>query len=459
MNSKFSIQTYLVIGLMLFALFFGAGNLIYPAFLGTYAGQNLLLAIFAFCLTAVTLPLLGVVAIGFAGVDGADQLAQKVSKPYARIFTIILYLAIGPFFAIPRTGATSYAIAVLPFATDQLWTKALYALLFFGTSYLLAIKPSKLADNLGKYLTPLLLLVLGIIVVASYIHPAGGFQAAMNASSNVSDAFADHPFFAGLIQGYGTMDALAALAFSVIVINATKQFGAKSKVDIAKLTLGSGLVATSLLAIIYYLVARIGATSATLFQLNNGLYTYQGAAIDGSSILSQAATFYLGSFGQIALAVVIFLACLSTASGLISACANYFNQIIPKLSLEIWAALFTLIASFFYFGGLSELLKWSLPLLYLLYPLTIVLIALSLTENIFKPSHKTYQITIIFTSLAGLYDAFSTLSSLTGYFTLPSPLQGFFTEVIPLGNVAMSWISFAITGFILGKMLEHIKKS
>lgn len=224
---------------MLFALFFGSGNLIYPAFLGIYSGSNLALAILGFCLTGVTLPLLGVVAVAYSGDSDVEDFARPVSRHYALLFSIALYLSIGPFFAIPRTGATSFSIGIQPILGDSISVKVDYGLLFFGLSYILAIKPSKIADRIGKYLTPALLIILAILVIASFIKPAGDIGTAYNAANDISNAFKEVPFVAGLIQGYGTMDALASLAFAIIVIDASKQHGAKNQSEVALLTFKS----------------------------------------------------------------------------------------------------------------------------------------------------------------------------------------------------------------------------
>lgn len=450
---------YLIIGFMLFALFFGAANLIYPAFLGIYSGSNLALAIIGFCLTGVTLPLLGVVAVARSGASDVEDFVRPVSKRYALLFSIALYLSIGPFFAIPRTGATSFSVGIQPIFGDNLIAKIVYGLLFFGLSYLLAIRPSKIADRIGKYLTPALLIIIAVLVVASFIKPAGDIGVAHNAANDISNAFKDVPFVAGLIQGYGTMDALASLAFAIIVIDASKQHGAKTQSEVAGLTFKSGIIATVLLALIYIFVARIGATSQSLFSFTDGQFMLNGAPVDGGNVLSQSAHFYLGNIGQVVLALAIFLACLTTATGLITACAEYFHKLQPKVSHVSWATIFTLIALVFYFGGLSELIKWSLPVLYLLYPLTIAIVLLMLCSKFFQNSPIVYRLTIAFTMIPALYDALSTLSAMTGLFNLPNGVVYFFTSVVPLGQFSMGWISFAVVGFILGVIVQRVQKN
>lgn len=458
-KSQSSTSMYLVVGLMLFALFFGAGNLIYPAFLGLYSGSNLGLSILGFCLTAVTLPLLGVVAIAYTGADDAEKLASPVSKAYAIFFSVALYLSIGPFFAIPRTGATSYSIGIEPIFGSSFLVKVIYAVVFFGLSYFLAIKPSKMADRIGKYLTPTLLVVIAILVIASFVNPADQFGTPTNAGPSVDSAFANLPFVAGLIQGYGTMDALASLAFAIVVINSAKSFGAKSNEEIAGVTVKSGLIATVLLALIYIFVSRIGATSQALFDLVDGSFLSNGNSVDGGGILSQAAYFYLGKVGQVILAVVIFLACLTTSTGLISASAEYFHKLLPKVSYFAWATIFTLIGTTLYFNGLGEIIKWSVPVLFLLYPLTVVIILLGLTHKLFKNDPLVYKTTIGLTFVAAFYDALSTFAGMTGFFTLSEGVKQFFANTVPLGAYSMGWISFAAVGFVLGFVLHKLKKA
>lgn len=450
---------YIIIGFMLFALFFGASNLIYPAFLGIYSGSNLALAILGFCLTGVTLPLLGVVAVSYSNANNVEDFVKPVSRHYAIWFSIALYLSIGPFFAIPRTGAASFSIGVEPIFGSSIIVKIIYGLLFFGASYLLAIKPSKIADCIGKYLTPVLLSVIAILIIASFIKPAGHIGIPHNAASDISNSFKNIPFVAGLIQGYGTMDALASLAFAILVIDASKQHGAKNQKEVSILTLKSGLVASLLLAFIYIFIARIGATSQSLFDFSGGLFTISHVPIDGGNVLSQAATYYLGNLGHIVLSIAVFLACWSTATGLIAACAEYFHKLQPKISHVTWASLFTLIALGFYFGGLSELIKWSLPVLYLLYPLTIVIIFLALLDRKFHSQPIVYRLTIGFTAIPALYDALSTLSNMTGLFTLPNTVVTFFSKIVPLGQFSMGWIPFAIAGFMISFIISKINKN
>lgn len=454
MLKKFKNPT-LIVGFMLFALFFGAGNLTFPAFLGLYSGQHLWQAIIGFCITGIGLPLLGVTAVAFSGHETPQELAHPVSKWYALLFAAILYLSIGPFFAIPRTGATSFSIGIEPIFGNSLLVRIIYALIFFGLSYFLAVKPSQIADYIGKYLTPILISVLGILIVVSFINPIGGLGEPRNASETINNAFKDSPFVAGLIQGYGTMDALASLAFAVLVINAIKDHGISEKKKVGQNVVKSGLIACFILSLVYVFIGHIGATSQSLFTLKRGIFELYGIQVDGGHILNQSAAFYLGNLGQTILSVVIFLACLTTSSGLITACSEFFHHLMPKVSHVTWVSVFTLMSTLFYFGGLSEIVKWSTPFLYLLYPLTIALILLVFTKSFFANHSFVYQTTIVAAFIASFYDFASTLGSMTGFFQLPDAMKHFFTTVVPLGQYNMGWILFTLIGYLIGLSGYH----
>lgn len=203
------------VGLMLFALFFGAGNLIFPAFLGQQAGSNWLSAMSGFLLTGAGLPLLGVIAIGYSGSRDVQDLASRVTPWYGVAFAAVLYLAIGPLFATPRTATVTFEIGVTPFIGPEHKTMALaiFSAFFFGVTYWLSISPGKLVDRIGKVLTPALLATIAVLVGYAAFNPMGELQAAQG-------GFADRPFVTGVLEGYQTMDALASLVFAIIVIDA-----------------------------------------------------------------------------------------------------------------------------------------------------------------------------------------------------------------------------------------------
>ena len=438
--SKVFKNSYVTIGLMLFALFFGAGNLIFPAFLGAYSGSNVWLSVLGFCVTGVTLPLLGVVAVSYSGATDVSDFAGRVSKKFGVVYAVALYLSIGVLFAIPRTGATSYEVGVEPIFGSSLLVKVIYAVVFFGLTYFLAMNPSKIADRVGKYLTPLLILVLVVLVVASFFKATPGYGEPLNAAKDAANAFSGGPLVAGLLQGYGTMDTLASLAFAIIVINAAK-------------------FSVVLLALVYIFVARIGAISQNLFELNDkGLLTHAGKVVSGGTILSVTSHYFIGNVGQVVLALVIFLACLTTSTGLVTACSEYFQRLVPKVSHKVWATIFTLGSTALYFNGLTVIINWSVPVLYLLYPLTIALVFITFLAKTFGDRKEVYLTTTVFTFVPALYDSVSTFTAMTKWFELPKSVVHFFTKVVPLGSYSMGWVPFAVLGFLVGFVYVKVFK-
>ncbi len=376
MEKKLSFSSSLVIGVMLFALFFGAGNLIFPAELGQLAGDQTWKAMLGFLFTGVGLPFLGILAIGFSGKKDLQDLASRIHPIYALVFTAILYLTIGPFFAAPRTGAVAFDIGVAPFlngfSVDL--ARLLFTLVFFGFSMWLSLNPAKIVDRVGKYLSPLIIILLIGLIGMTLLNPMGKAQVAQA-------PYIEAPFFTGFLEGYNTMDALASLVFGIIVINALHAMGITSKKQILASTVKTGFVAAGFLAIIYLGIAYLGATSVDLFGYLKG----------GGPVLSETAAHLFGSVGLVLLGVVIMLACLTTAIGLMTACSEYFHAIIPKVSYKAFVVFFStfclVVANF----GLENIINYSLPVLVLLYPLAMVLIILTFTGPLFGQSSLVYR--------------------------------------------------------------------
>ena len=230
-------------GLMLFALFFGAGNLIFPAAMGQQAGEHIVSAMLGFMLTGAGLPLLGVAAIGYSGSRDVQELASRVTPLYGLLFAVLLYLSIGPLFAIPRTATLSFEIGVVPFLgepseSQRTWALAVFSIVFFAVSYWLAMSPGKLIDRIGKVLTPFLLLCIAVLVGASVLWPMGDFQAAQG-------EFVTQPLVKGFLEGYNTMDALASLVFAIIVIDSIRARGVSDKKALTSLTIRAGVLAAA----------------------------------------------------------------------------------------------------------------------------------------------------------------------------------------------------------------------
>ena len=423
------------VGLMLFALFFGAGNLIFPAFLGQQAGSNWLSAMSGFLLTGAGLPLLGVIAIGYSGSRDVQDLASRVTPWYGVAFAAVLYLAIGPLFATPRTATVTFEIGVTPFIGPEHKTMALaiFSAFFFGVTYWLSISPGKLVDRIGKVLTPALLATIAVLVGYAAFNPMGELQAAQG-------GFADRPFVTGVLEGYQTMDALASLVFAIIVIDAARALGVRNRAQLLATTTVAGAVAAACLAVVYLLIGYMGATSVA------GL----GLQENGAAVLSKTAQHYFGMGGNVLLSAIVFLACLSTAVGLIISCSEYFNRLLPAISYKTFVVIFTLVSMAFANKGLSGIISISVPVLMLLYPLTVVIILLAFLNNWFGGSRVVYVCTIFATLVVGVLDAWKAA------FNFAPETAALINSIFPLYDIGMGWLLPASIGFVLGLVLKTV---
>ncbi|MGG3891783.1 branched-chain amino acid transport system II carrier protein [Metabacillus fastidiosus] len=433
MNSL-SMKQIMAVGLMLFALFFGAGNMIFPPLLGQEAGTNTVTAIIGFLITGIGLPLLGVLAVAKTG--DVQTMASRVHPVYGVIFTVVLYLVIGPFFAIPRTGTVSYEIGVLPFLSESASRSQLplviFAIIFFTVTAWLAMNPSKLVDRIGKILTPALLIILSVLVVKSVLTPLGKPQ-------SPAVAYTDDPFFKGFIDGYLTMDTLAALVFGIIVISSIKELNITNGKMITKICIQAGIIAAAGLAIVYIALAFIGATSPEAI----------GVQENGGAILSGAAKHLFGPFGSIILALTIFFACLTTSVGLVSSCAKYFSQLIPAFSYKVVVITFSVFSTVIANVGLTQLIAFSVPVLIFLYPLAIVLILLSFFHKVFNGYSLVYIGALIPTGLISLVDGLK--EAKLNVSTLVDALS-----FLPLFAEGIGWITPAIAGAVVGYFIALI---
>ncbi|MFD2446349.1 branched-chain amino acid transport system II carrier protein [Bacillus sp. CGMCC 1.16607] len=429
------------IGLMLFALFFGAGNMIFPPFLGQEAGENVWPAIVGFLLTGVGLPLLGVIAIARNG--DLQTLANRVHPLFSIIFSVILYLTIGPFFGIPRTGTVSYEISVTPFLTETLKQSSfplfIYSLIFFGLTAWLSLNPSKLVDRIGKYLTPALLLIIAILIMKSLITPMGE-------PGLPNEAYSNTPFFKGFVEGYLTLDAIAALVFGIVVIGSIRDKGITDKTAITKACMKAGIIAATGLAIVYIALSYIGATSVSAI----------GTKENGASLLSDAATYLFGSTGLLILGLAITLACLTTSIGLVSSCAQYFSKILPKITYRNLVFILSIFSLIIANIGLTQLINISLPVLIMIYPIAIVLIILSYFHNFFHGYSTVYIFALIPTGFISLIDGLKTAG-------IPTKFMINILSDLPFYSEGIGWVVPAIigtgVGYIIALLFGAAKKS
>ncbi|MDR0920758.1 MAG: branched-chain amino acid transport system II carrier protein [Lactobacillales bacterium] len=443
-EKKLSIRDYLFVGSMLFGLFFGAGNLIFPVNMGQNAGQAIPWATLGLLVTAVGLPFLGVIAMGISGENGVHALASKVNKKYAAIFTILLYLTIGPFFALPRLATTSFTIGLAPFiaTTHQKLALAIFSILFFAVAWVFSRKPTKILIYVGKFLNPIFLILLAILLLLTFLHPLGSIHGAL-----IQPAYQENPFITGFTEGYNTLDALASLAFGIIVISTLKNLGVTSAKGIAKDTFKSGIVVVIFMSIIYTALAFAGTTSLGGFKISE----------NGGIALAQLANHYMGISGSLLLALIVIIACLKTGIGLITAFSEATNELFPTIPYKGATVVAAILPALFANVGLNQIIKISLPVLMFLYPLAITLIILTLVEPLIGYRKPVFVWVTGFTLIAALFDALNACPEVittTGWATQLLALA----KHLPFFSLGMGWLVPAIFGFLIGFIFSNVQK-
>lgn len=438
-------RNVLAVGFTLFALFFGAGNLIFPAQLGQYAGTNFWFAAIGFLVTGVGLPLLGILAMAYSGSQDLQGLASKVHPIYGLFFTILLYMTIGPFFATPRTATVAFEVGIDPFVSSDNEGIALliFSVIFFGVVLLFSLFPAKMVDNIGKILAPILFVLLGILLIAGFLIPMGtiqspieGYETSVAASIN------------GFLEGYNTMDALASLVFGILIIQIVRQLGISKRKDIFKYTLIPGLLAVLLLGVIYIGIMYLGGTSVSTI----------GMVDNGGPILNSAAEYYFGVWGGVLLAIVIILACLTTAIGLTIATAEYLYKLIPVIPNRGWVIIFTLIPLIIANFGLDNIITFSLPMLMFLYPLAITLVLLTFIGPLFQHARMVYVMTMAVTFLIAIVDGLKELFASLEMFN-PTWLQMIidaYHQYLPFYEEGLGWLIPVVVVVLLATLLYNI---
>jgi LIVCS family branched-chain amino acid:cation transporter len=375
-NNQMSIADTLGLGFMTFAFFLGAGNLIFPPLAGFLAGENMTLAMLGFLVTAVGLPLITLIAVAKANGKIMDLLPPIA----ATMLAVAIFIIIGPAFAAPRTGLVAFEVGFKPFLENADATfmiagitlnvaQLLYTLMFFGISMVFALYPGKLLDNVGKVLTPILILLLVGLAASVIILPGSPVAAAVG-------EYQIHPLTKGVLEGYNTMDTLASLIFGILIIDILRKKGITDPKAQTGYLIKAALIAAGGLAFVYIALFYLGATAGDLAT----------GAENGGVILTNYVTHEFGTTGLVLLSTVVTLACLTTAVGLISACSEFFNELLPKISYRRFVVILSVICATVANVGLAQLISISIPVLMTVYPVAIALVAVTfLTERFAKP--------------------------------------------------------------------------
>ena len=442
-SRKLTWKDYLVVASLLFGLFFGAGNLIFPLHLGQLAGANWGTASVGFLITGVLLPLLSVLAVAITHADGVYDIGKPLGAGFAVVFMVLIHATIGPLFGTPRTATVSFTVGMAPFLPKNMQGTALlvFSALFFLAAFAFSYHQNNILSNVGKVLNPLFLSLLFLVFVVAFARPLGNPQTAA-----VTSAYKHGALVNGFLEGYNTMDALAGLAFGITVVTAVRGMGQKDAKSVSKVVVKSGLLAVLAIGFIYLLLILMGAMSLGRFKVSD----------NGGVAFNQIVNVYGGVFGQVLLAFLLTITCLTTAVGLVAAFAQDFHKHFPQVSYHAWLAL-SCLASFLAANfGLDTIIAWSTPMLMFLYPLSMVLILLSVFSPLFKTDGVVYFFVILFTVVPALGDmvvAFPSVVSQSSFGLAVASLR----NNLPLANMGLSWLVPALVGLVVGLVVHFVK--
>ncbi len=420
MSKKTNMKDIAVIGLALFAMFFGAGNLIFPPYLGTNAGSEWFIGFMCFFIADVGLALVAILSMIKSGDVSIQGVTKKLGAAPSAIINTLIVLCIGPFLAIPRTAATTFEMGIMPiFPMINSWV---FGAIFFGLVLLFTVKPSGVVDVIGKYLTPVLVACLMAMIVLGIINPIG----------DISNVAKFETVKEGVLAGYQTMDVLASIVFVIIIISAAKDKGYTETKDTMSVVIKSSIFAAVALFVIYGGLAFLGATTSA-----GGFENYNQTGLVVAITQS-----LIGSYGVLVLAIIVFFACLTTAIGLVSSCASYFEELTKGKASYTKVVIITVAFSYIVSNfGISAIISIASPVLSLLYPVVLVMIVLNFFGNKIS-NNNIYVFAALFALLA------SAAEVLNGF---GFPLE--FIHSLPLGSFQCGWVVPAIVGGIIGKFV------
>lgn len=409
----------LIIGFALFSMFFGAGNLIFPPYLGLTAAPHWMTALISYYIADIGIAVLAILALLKSNGDIAG-ITGKLGNVPGKLMTSAIILCIGPLLAIPRTAAVTYEMGILPLIDGSYITAIITSIVFFGIVFALSVKESAVVDIVGKLLTPALLLGLTVLITKGFMSPIG----------QVSDtAMINNVVATGITSGYQTMDVLAALAFGLIIIKTVEQKGYTDQKRKFRIVAISSIIAAFWLFVVYAGLTYLGATSSTLYD----------AQIGRGELIVAIIRHILGNSGVILLGIVVALACITTAIALVSASANYFSQLSGgKISYTMICFIVCLFSMIFSNIGLDTIIAIAFPILSFVYPGALTLIILSF----FSGSIHNQSVYLTATSGAMLVSLLEILYS----YGVP---VGFVTQ-LPLAEFGFAWVLPAFATGLLG---------
>ena len=417
----------IILGFALFAMFFGAGNLIFPPFLGVISGSNWLIGFGGFILSDVGLALLAIIAAAKCNGE-VDKVLSRSGKKLGIMLGSAIMICLGPLLAIPRTAATTFEMGISPLFDG--FSPVLFSIIFFAMTFILTIKPSKVVDVIGQFLTPALLIALGVLIVMGIISPLG--EMSLNTIS-------ENLFAEGVKQGYQTMDALGAVALSTVIISSLSNKGYKNENQKIKLTLKAGIVAAIGLILVYGGLTYLGATVSTMY----------GQDVVQTTLIVEITESLLGKPGKFILAIIVMLACLTTAIGLTSATAQFFEKTTNgKLKYELIVTIVCIFSAIVSNFGVNTIIKFSAPILDIIYPATIILVIMTLFGDKIKNNNA--------------FKGATYMALLVSVITVANNMKLIniaFINKLPFSSLGFNWILPVLIGAIIGNLIPFIDKN
>ena len=417
----------IILGFALFAMFFGAGNLIFPPFLGVISGSNWLIGFGGFILSDVGLALLAIIAAAKCNGE-VDKVLSRSGKKLGIMLGSAIMICLGPLLAIPRTAATTFEMGISPLFDG--FSPVLFSIIFFAMTFILTIKPSKVVDVIGQFLTPALLIALGVLIVMGIISPLG--EMSLNTIS-------ENLFAEGVKQGYQTMDALGAVALSTVIISSLSNKGYKNENQKVKLTLKAGIVAAIGLILVYGGLTYLGATVSTMY----------GQDVVQTTLIVEITESLLGKPGKVILAIIVMLACLTTAIGLTSATAQFFEKTTNgKLKYELIVTIVCIFSAIVSNFGVNTIIKFSAPILDIIYPATIILVIMTLFGDKIKNNNA--------------FKGATYMALLVSVITVANNMKLIniaFINKLPFSSLGFNWILPVLIGAIIGNLIPFIDKN
>lgn len=413
---------FIAVGFTIFAIFFGAGNLIFPPEIGINSGKDWFMSLLGFFISGIGLPLLGILALNKAG--SLEKFGEKIGSKFTNIYTALILICLGPIVAIPRTGASTYEMALLPNIGDTI-SPGIFAAIFFAITLILTLKPTKIVGYIGKVLTPIILIILSVIIIKGIFFTEHVFR-----DGTVNG------FSFGFINGYQPMDALGAPITAVIAINAIVALGYNKDSEKKSILKKASIVSSIGFIFVYGGLLYLGAALGGYFPQD----------ISQAELTIGIAHLILGNFGKVALGIAVAAACLTTSIGLTAMVGEFFSKVL-KIKYEIIVAVICVASAVMSIAGISSIISLAVPILMIFYPMQIVLILFNI---IGVESKLTYKITVYTTLVVSVLDVLHTQFGVTA-------LNGIF-KFVPLANVGFAWVVPAVIAIVVSIILNMLLK-